>query len=325
MRTLVISDLHLGQFGGISVLTRPRPLRALLDALDGIDRLVLLGDFVEMQETHPARSFPVAEPVLRLIAERLGPDRELLLVPGNHDHELVREWARARGRELAPENVVPLDASPELSRVVSWLEATRVEVHYPGLWLGDGVWATHGHYLSHYLRPVSTYGLHPRMRVAHAAPADFEYLGVQPEPELRDGMLADRWLDRHLPARLSRLTAFLLDRQMQRHALPAMAHLVQELSVEARYVVFGHVHRRGPREHDDPARWTVGDGGPRLLNTGCWRYEPVVVRGFDAASPYWPGGAVRIGDDGVPASIGLLDGLSERELVSISGEWPSDR
>ncbi len=34
VRTLVISDIHLGQGGGISVLTRPRPLAALLDALD---------------------------------------------------------------------------------------------------------------------------------------------------------------------------------------------------------------------------------------------------------------------------------------------------
>ena len=42
MRTLLISDLHLGQGGGVSVLERPRPLAALLDALDSHDRLVLL-------------------------------------------------------------------------------------------------------------------------------------------------------------------------------------------------------------------------------------------------------------------------------------------
>ena len=68
----MISDLHLGQGGGISVLTRPGPLMALVDALDRHDRLVLLGDTIEMQETHPEVAFPIAEPVLRAIAQRLG-------------------------------------------------------------------------------------------------------------------------------------------------------------------------------------------------------------------------------------------------------------
>jgi hypothetical protein len=52
------------------------------------------------------------------------------------------------------------------------------------------------------------------------------------------------------------------------------------------------------------------------VNTGSWRYEPVVARGQTASSGYWPGGAVTIGDDGVPHSIGLLDGLTEAELLS---------
>ncbi len=139
----MISDIHLGQGGGISVLTRPRPLAALLEAVDQHDRLVLLGDTVELQESHPAQSFPIAEPVLRAIAERLGPNKQVLLLPGNHDHALVREWARAAGPELPRENLVPPESSESLARVVSWLEATQVEVHYPGVWLGEGVWATH--------------------------------------------------------------------------------------------------------------------------------------------------------------------------------------
>ena len=319
MRTLVISDLHLGQAGGISVLTRPRPLAALLEAIDEHDRLVLLGDTVEMQESHPLQSFPVAEPVLRVIAERLGPSKRVLVVPGNHDHGLVRDWARERGQELACENVVPAAASERLALLASWLSATNVEVHYPGLWLGDGIWATHGHYLNHYLRPVSSYGLHPPTKVEPAAPADFEHVSRERQPHLRDGMLPERWLDRHLPTRLAPLSAFLLDRQMQRHALPALATVVGALGVQASWVVFGHVHRRGPRTGDDPARWSSGDGQTRLLCTGSWRYEPVVVRGLDAAASYWPGGAVSIGEDGVPRSVGLLDGLSERELIAVRG------
>ena len=316
----MISDIHLGQGGGISLLTRPRPLAALLQALDEYDRLVLLGDTVEMQEVHPTQSFPIAEPVLRMIAERLGPEKQVLLLPGNHDHALVRDWARAAGPDLARENVVPADASRLLEQVVSWFEATRIEVHYPGVWLGEGIWATHGHYLNHYLRPVSSYGLHPPTGVAPATPAESEYVSDDPadEPHLRDGMLPERWLDRHWPTRLAPLSAFLLDRQMQRHALPAMLGVVRALGVEARWVIFGHVHRRGPRGRDDQGRWSGEDGRPLLLNTGSWRYEPVVVRRLDGAASYWPGGAVSIGEDGVPRSIGLLDDLSEKQLVGVA-------
>ena len=88
--------------------------------------------------------------------------------------------------------------------------------------------------------------------------------------------------------------------------------------MDADWVIFGHVHRRGPRSRDDLARWSCEDGGPGLLNTGNWRYEPVVVRGLDGDASYWPGGAVSIGEDGVPRSIGLLDALSERELVAVN-------
>ena len=178
----MISDIHLGQGGGISVLTRPRPLAALLDALDSYDRLVLLGDTIEMQESHPSQSFPIAEPVLRRIAERLGPEKQVLLVPGNHDHGLVRDWARQPARGWRARTRVPANASLQLERVVSWLEATRVEVHYPGVWLGDGIWATHGHYLNHYLRPVSSYGLHPPTGVDPATPAEFEYVARTRRP-----------------------------------------------------------------------------------------------------------------------------------------------
>jgi hypothetical protein len=319
VRTLVVSDLHLGQGGGISVLTRPRPLARLLDAIDRHDRLVLLGDTVEMHESHPAQSFPIAEPVLRAVAEHLGEDKQVVMVPGNHDHLLVRDWARAAGPGLERENVVAPQASEWLAEVVSWFEATRIEVHYPGVWLDEGVWATHGHYLNHYLRPVSSYGLRSPIGVQPATPAESEYIaGSSGGPlHLRDGMLPERWLDRHLPPRMAPLSSWLLDRQMQRHALQAMSAVVQALDVDADHVIFGHVHRRGPRSRDDLARWTGAGGRPRLLNAGSWRYEPVVVRGLDGGAPYWPGGAVSIGEDGLPRSVGLLDELSERELVSV--------
>ena len=66
VRTLIISDLHLGNRLGHDVLTRPAPLAALLEAaVDGVDRLVLLGDTMELMHGRPETSMRRGEPVLR--------------------------------------------------------------------------------------------------------------------------------------------------------------------------------------------------------------------------------------------------------------------
>jgi len=49
VRTLVISDLHLGSRNGVDVLRRPAAQRALVEALEGVDRLVILGDLLELR------------------------------------------------------------------------------------------------------------------------------------------------------------------------------------------------------------------------------------------------------------------------------------
>ena len=140
-------------------------------------------------------------------------------MPGNHDHSLVREWTEAQGSQLARENAVPADATPLLAQLLRCVTATRVEVHYPGVWLTDEVWATHGHQLNHFLRPVASWGLHSRARsesaTITATPAALEYLAEHPPPpHMRDGMPPERWLDRHLPARLAPATSRMLGRQM---------------------------------------------------------------------------------------------------------------
>ena len=56
MRTLVLSDLHLGARLQRDVLRRPEALEALLDALTDVERLVLLGDVVELLEGRPERA-----------------------------------------------------------------------------------------------------------------------------------------------------------------------------------------------------------------------------------------------------------------------------
>ena len=100
-----------------------------------------------------------AEPVLRAVGARLGGEREAILVPGNHDAALVRPWSRAQGVSLTIDAPVPVDATPLLARVTSWLAPASVRVHYPGVWLSERVWATHGHYLDRHLLPEVAYGV----------------------------------------------------------------------------------------------------------------------------------------------------------------------
>jgi len=56
MRTVVLSDLHLGSSGGIDLLRRPDHRRILWAELEGADEVVLLGDAVELHPRHESPS-----------------------------------------------------------------------------------------------------------------------------------------------------------------------------------------------------------------------------------------------------------------------------
>jgi hypothetical protein len=153
MRTLVISDLHLGTRGRVDVLSRPEALAVLLERLDGVERLVLLGDVLELRHGPTRDALAVAEPVMRAIGDALAPNSQVVLVPGNHDHAIAAGWLQRRERADAPgplgldERVPAEQASWIAERLASWLSPATVEVAYPGLWLRDDVYAMHGHYL----------------------------------------------------------------------------------------------------------------------------------------------------------------------------------
>jgi hypothetical protein len=331
----VLSDLHLGSRLGHDVLRHPEPLERLLEALEGTERLVLLGDIVELLDKRAGRAMEVAEPVLRVIGRRLGRGREVIFVPGNHDRTLVADWIRRVGADVAPGSSVPLDATPELARFVSWLAPARVRVHYPGAWLAPGVWATHGHYLDRHLLPESAFGvtrgLLGRVPQSGAVPIDYELAGgpsltrleafvirMLPRPlaalaedlaELVRASTMPRAPRRLLRPGMARVTATVLGAQMRLASLPALSHVVGRLGVDADWVLFGHVHRLGPLPWDLETRWRGPLGRPRLLNTGCWVYEPLLVHNATAPHPYWPGGAVILDDDRAPRAVGLLDDI----------------
>jgi hypothetical protein len=336
VRTLVISDLHLGSRAGHDVLQLAAA--RLFEALDGVKRLVLLGDTIELMTRHPQRAAARTEPVIRAIGERLGPGREVIVVPGNHDAPLVRAWALAQGPRLQPSSPVDPHASRVLARLLSWLAPARTRVSYPGVWLGERVWATHGHYLDRHLLPESAFGI-PRGRVRSAAPATalpIEYerrrrrgrragardsfgsrLLARPVGTLLEGVaeVARTATMAHVPqlmmdTGLAPVTAALLDTQMRHAGIPAMAQVVRRLGIDADWVLFGHVHRRGPVGGE---RWPAPQG-MRFLNTGAWVYDPLLVDRATPPHPYWPGGAVLLQDGQPPRSLGLLDELTAEQL-----------
>jgi hypothetical protein len=303
--------------------------------LDGVEQLVLLGDVVELLERRAERAMKVAEPILRLIGRTLGADREVVLVPGNHDRPLVAGWIRRVGAGLAPDSRVPLDATPELARVAACLAPAMVRVHYPGVWLGPGVWATHGHYLDRHLLPEAAFGvtrgLLGRVPPPSAAPIDYERAGGPSLTRLEALMInalpralaavAEDFTElvrastmplaprRLLRPGMARLTARVLGAQMRLASLPAISHVVGRLGVDPEWVLFGHVHRLGPLPGDRDTRWRGPHDRPRILNTGSWVYEPLLVHNATAPHPYWPGGAVTLEKGEAPRAVALLDGV----------------
>jgi UDP-2,3-diacylglucosamine pyrophosphatase LpxH len=338
VRTLIISDLHLGNRRGRDVLRLGAPRARLLEAIDTVDRLVLLGDTVELMTRNPRQSMTVAEPVLRALGRRLGPDREVIVIAGIHDAPLVRRWALERGRQLGLDEPVEPSATRALERIATWLAPARVSVRYPGTWLEDRVWVTHGHYLDRHLIPESAFGLpRGRLRTADglgaASPFDYERARRRRRSSRSPQRLASRFAARplataleltaelvrsatvpRLPIMLQRihlapLTAAAIDTQMRHASLAAMGRVVSRLGVDADWVVFGHVHRAGPLNGEP---WP--DGETRLLNCGSWMYEPLLVDRATRPHPYWPGGAVLLESGREPRTIGLLDDLGPADL-----------
>ena len=328
MRTLVISDLHLGNRGRRDVLRQDVALRRLLAALDEVQRLVLLGDVLEYHGRHAERALTIAEPVLREIGARMA-DKEIVLLPGNHDHDLIRRWIRARGDALGLADPVPPDASQALARVLAALSPATVRVSYPGVWLQDGIYAIHGQYADRHLNPQSATGLLRREAPRAMTAARYERRPPR-HGRQRPGGAVRRVLGRarrrvravilfELPSLLLRpgmapLIAAVLDVQMRRSALPAFARVITAVDIQADWVLFGHVHRLGPRDGDDLRAWRVPGNGARIINTGSWQYETLLAGPGEPPNPYWPGGAVLLEPGRSPRVLGLLDDLGRAEL-----------
>ena len=152
MRTLVVSDLHLGSTRNGDLLRRPDLRAPLLEAIADVDRFVILGDGIELRENPQRDAAELAGDVFADFGRALGPDGELVLVGGNHDHGLVAGWIEGRLQSEPPgflgleQRIAPEAAGPLAARLAARAAPARVTVAYPGLWLRDDVYAIHGHY-----------------------------------------------------------------------------------------------------------------------------------------------------------------------------------
>jgi hypothetical protein len=365
MRTLVISDLHLGVQTSADVLSHPAALDRLVARLAGVDRLVLLGDTMELRFGPARDALAAAEPVLRAIGAAMGPDGEVLIAAGNHDHAIVAGWLDWRGRRDDPgplqleQRVAPHHASWIAKRVAGWLAPATAEVVYPGVWLRDDVYAMHGHYLDAHtqvptlerigvgvmgrligpvpdtatpddyearLAPIYAWNHASAQRTSAGRRAPGTGAAVKVWKALQSGG-SKRSLRRMVRVAPFRLAVMGVNRAglgpvrgeihpaaLRRAGLKAIAEAAGRLRLAPEHLIFGHTHRAGMLDGDDPSEWRT-PSGTRLHNTGSWTFETHFLGpGGPSSSPYWPGGAVLLDDDGPPRLERLLGDLSLADL-----------
>jgi predicted phosphodiesterase len=97
-----------------------------------------------------------------------------------------------------------------------------------------------------------------------------------------------------------------------RAGVDAMSEVVERLGIDAKWVLFGHTHRRGPLDSEEP--W-VTQNGATLLNTGSWVHSPSLLRSSSEGSAYWPGTIALMEDDGPPELHHLLDDWTREDLA----------
>ena len=188
-RTLLVSDLHLGGSSGAAVLERPAARQALLQELRDIDRLILLGDVLELRHGPRHEALARAQTFFEELGEAFS-GREMVVLAGNHDHALIETWLRGRDESEQAEllgleqRFEASEASPMLAAIARWAQPAHLSCAYPGLWLRSDVYATHGHQLDCHLSvpTMECLGIGMTARVlrrpasALATPADYEGL-----------------------------------------------------------------------------------------------------------------------------------------------------
>jgi predicted phosphodiesterase len=126
----------------------------LLERLADADRVVLLGDVVELRDRPLREALELSTPFFAELGEAMA-GREVVLMPGNHDHHLLEPWLERRRLDgAAPplglaERFEPSEGAPRV--IAERVRDAEVVLAYPGIRLRDDVFAMHGHYLDRHL------------------------------------------------------------------------------------------------------------------------------------------------------------------------------
>jgi len=98
---------------------------------------------------------------------------------------------------------------------------------------------------------------------------------------------------------------------LRRAGIAAMCRVVEQLGIEADWVIYGHTHRAGPLPRE--GEWRAPTGA-RLMNCGAWTWAPQLAGGSKGTGPYWPGRMVIVDDEGPPRLVNVLEEVPESEM-----------
>lgn len=152
VRSLVISDSHLGAWTGDDLLVYPWAREALRPELERADEVVLLGDFLDLLFATIEHAFERADGLVELLAQTL-PGKRLVWLAGNHDHHILVRRLEAV-IELRIATAKPYDELRERWHASFFFGAflrrrlahTEIQIAYPSHRIGEVV-LSHGHYL----------------------------------------------------------------------------------------------------------------------------------------------------------------------------------
>jgi hypothetical protein len=365
VRTAIISDLHLGVASDEDVLRDGDVRRVLFEEIAGADRLVLLGDVVELRNLPLGPSLERARPFFEELGEVLA-HKEVTLVPGNHDARLAEplldQLSIAGGQPLELEHhYEPLPAgnapSPGPAELIDeWLGLARLEFAYPGVWLRDDVYATHGHYIdAHLTLPrAECVAAATMIRLSkpvppRATPADYERVlrplygfayglaQVLPVRRRRNGPFEKAWeilagerkdgfkgraARAGFPLAIRGLNR-LLRSDFEPDVTPkALFRSGVEAGVEmARRLGLDDVHVITGHTHragplPSEAEWPMPGGG-HLHNTGSWVFASAFHQPGTPPNSYWPGTVTWLEDDEPPRRVQLLHGHAHEEMLAL--------
>jgi UDP-2,3-diacylglucosamine pyrophosphatase LpxH len=358
MRTAIVSDLHLGSGFGEDLLRDAEIRRVLLERLAEADRLVLLGDVIELRELPLPTVLESARPFFEELGETMA-GRPVILVPGNHDHRLAEpllERLALAGESLGLEHRAAPAGEP-LTRISSWLADAQLEIAYPGCWLRDDVYATHGHYMDCHMRlpRLECIAAAASMRTLKALPertrpADYERV-LRPVYGLTYGLAqggvarrAARPSERAWRTASGRNGAGRIRRAAVRAAIPATIWSINRLlradfdpSLSAASISHSGVaaatelaerlrleaahtitgHTHRGGPNEADAEWLLPGGG-HLHNTGSWVFASAFHHPGKPPGPYWPGTVTWLDDDAPPQRIKLLAEHDHQNLEKIA-------